>query len=170
MEDRPQATSQARSLELEVDMAQQQLEWRLQRIAWVVFYGLLAAIVLGLLGQGPLSEARVGSARDPLHMDYQRFLRHRTPDTLHVTLMPSGDTASLLIEREYVKRAGLQTVTPQPLRTLSEDGALVFIFAARAGMPVEVELDIRAERVGTLAGWIAVPGRDKLRFSQFVYP
>ena len=55
--------------------------WRAERVAWCVMALVLLATLLGAFGDGPLSDARVGSPRT-FTVEYDRLLRSSSPALL----------------------------------------------------------------------------------------
>ena len=157
-------------LEIDIDPRQQRFEWRLQRIVWLLLTALLIAIMLGVLGQGVLSKTAAMSADGSLRIEYDRFMRHHSPDTLRVTMQAPGETARLSLASDYLQRLDIEKVTPQPAQVISEPGAMSFVFHARPGTRMEAVLHISPDKVGPLEGWVAVDGKPPLSFRQFVYP
>ena len=64
-----------RGLQIDENLQFQQREWRTSRAAWIVLLLTMAAMALGLFGNGPLSEARAGEPGDALWVEYSRFGR-----------------------------------------------------------------------------------------------
>jgi hypothetical protein len=131
---------------------------------------LLIAIALGLLGKGPLSEAGVGSSEDAIQMKYERFMRHRSPDNLRLTVQPSSDTVRVMLDSQYARRIEIEKITPEPEHVISGPDATTFVFNAGSSGQMHAQFYIRPEKVGKLEGWIAVEGKPRHTFSQFVYP
>jgi hypothetical protein len=156
-------------LEINEDLRHERREWGVQRVAWILLYLLLAAIALGLFGNGPLSKTVIGTDDAPL-LEYERFMRHRSPDTLRVTAVPSGGKVTVALGRRYLQRIAIQQIEPVPERVVAGVDATQFIFSAVSTQAVEVLFEIRPDRVGSADGWIAVNGGERHRFSQFVYP
>ncbi|SNS86982.1 hypothetical protein SAMN06265795_10844 [Noviherbaspirillum humi] len=158
-------------LELEVDPRQQRLEGVVERVAWVVLAAFLMAIAFGLFGRGgPLSDSEAVSADRDIGIEYQRFVRHHTSDTLRIRVDAKADTVRLKVSADYLRRIQIEQVTPPPQRVVMEKGALVYEFNARPGSIHDITFDFMPEGIGSLPGWIALEGRSRLSFEQFVYP
>lgn len=156
--------------EIGEDMRQQHREWRMQRVAWVLLYALLLCIMLGLLGKGALSEATLGEPGAPLQTEYQRFLRHRSPDTLRLRITPTSGQVRVLLDSDYAGHVEIKRVAPEPERVIAGADAITFVFNARATEPMTVTFEIQPEEVGSLHGWVGLQGQERHAFSQFVYP
>lgn len=157
-------------LEINEDLRQERREWIVQRLVWPLLYLLLGAIALGLFGDGPLSKTVEGAEGAPLRIEYERFMRHRSPDTLRVTALPAGDRLAVSIDRRYLQRIAIDQIEPLPERVIAGADATRFIFQAGSPQALEVLFTIRPDRVGGAEGWIAANGGQPLHFSQFVYP
>src|SRR5690242_8532320 len=75
-------------IQIDVDRRHSRREWRIERIGWAVMAVLLAAGLLGLLGYGPLSQARAGEP-GTLSVTYDRLQRASAPSEYHFTVAPS---------------------------------------------------------------------------------
>lgn len=157
-------------LQLNDDMRQQRHEWSIQRVTRPLLYALLVAIMFGLLGNGPLSHAVEESPGSPLRMEYERFMRHRAPEKLRLTIQPSSGTVSVLLDSQYAKKIDIKDITPTPEHVISDGTALTFVFNAGSSAPMYVEFHIQPEKVGKMEGWIALKDNPRQPFSQFVYP
>lgn len=157
-------------LQIDPHLRQQEWEWRIQRISWVFFYALLAAILLGALGRGPLSQTRLQAPGGGFEMEYERFMRHLSPDLLRVTVRPASDHFRLRFENGYIERVQVEQIVPEPQETVSEEGATVFVFKAAAARPAQVEIYIRPQKIGAIEGRVALDDGPPQAFGHFVYP
>lgn len=155
----------------ETDRKQREREWRIQRVAWCVLSIVLLAVALGATGRsGPLS-VRTEQYRDgSLQLKYNRFMRNHSPDNLRARIFASSETVSLQIDKGYLREVELDKVTPEPAQVIAGSDATVFVFNARPNSEVEATFHLQPEAPGGLAGWIALEGKPRVHFSQFVYP
>jgi hypothetical protein len=156
--------------QLEEKMGQVRREWRMQRIAWPLLYALLAACVLGLFGQGPLSRTEARSADGRLQMEFERFLRRESDDSIDFTLRPAGSSARLRLSSAWVGKVDIDHVFPEPEQRVSGADAVTLVFNTQAQQPVRVRVRLRAQEMGRLPGWAALDDGAPLQFRQFVYP
>jgi hypothetical protein len=169
--------------EVSEDLRQERREWQVQRIVWPLLYLLLLGTMLGLFGNGPLSTTQTGTAA--LQLEYQRFLRHRAPDTLQLSIAPTAGNTTVLLDRAYLQHIHIETVSPEPERVIAGTDAVRFVFhtenngrdandRAANGRATngraEIVFDVRPQKVGAVDGWIALEGQPRHRFTQFVYP
>lgn len=157
-------------LQIDPHPRQQAWEWRIQRVSWVLLYALLGAILLGVLGRGPLSETRLQSPDGAFAMEYERFMRHHSPDLLRLTVRPASDRFRIRLAHGYIERVQVERIVPEPQETRSEEGATVFVFEAAAGRPARVEVYVRPQKIGPIEGWVALDDGPPRAFGHFVYP
>ncbi|HET9644331.1 MAG TPA: hypothetical protein VFP68_13465 [Burkholderiaceae bacterium] len=155
-------------IDLRETLSQERREWTIQRVAWAVLYALIVGVMLGLIGDGPFSEAR--SRAGPLAIEYSRFMRQGAPDRLLVVLRASPPVARVAFDAAYLERVGIEKIVPEPSKTLAEDGSLVFVFDVGSPGELRVEFQLNPNRWGRLQGWVTSSGPARLRLSQFVYP
>ena len=113
-------------------------------IAWPLLYALLAACLLGLFGQGPLSRTDVRSADGRLQIGYERFLRRESDDSIDFTLRPTGQSARLHLSSAWVRKVDIDHVFPEPEQRVSGADAVTLVFATHAQQPVIVtDMELR---------------------------
>lgn len=159
-------------LELDEDLPHQRREWTVQRVGWVVMALVVLAALAGLLGHGPLSQATARSDDGTVSVEYDRFERLQSPGRYAVLLAPAvvpGERVELRFGPEWVKRAEIERVDPQPVEVRAEGAAMVYTFATTPGQPVRVQVQFRTQAFGSLPVTIDVAGR-RLDFRQFIYP
>jgi hypothetical protein len=158
-------------LEIVQDLAHQKREWRFERAGWAVLAVLVALALLGLFGDGPLSERTLASADGQLRIEYDRFLRREAPATLrvHVAARPSTEVR-VWLGRDYLERVNRREISPLPQRVEEGPARHEYVFRlASADTPLTVVFRLTPESIGTLLGQIGI-GEARLEFSQFVYP
>lgn len=157
-------------LEIDIDPVRQRREWFVKRVAWVLLYAGLGAIVLGALGRGPLSTTGAISGDASVRLAYEKFVRRHSPDQLRVVATAAADTLEIRLDSVYLADIRLEAVTPQPARVVAAGDTTAFVFSARPGSRLQLTFDYQPERVGALRGWLAAGDGERLAFSQFVYP
>ena len=165
----------APGLDLDQDLAFQELFWRIERVAGWGMLLLVVAACLGVFGSGPLSEGTAVAAG--LEVRYPRFSSLQTSETLDVRIDGGAvrdNQARLWVDRRYLERVRLETVVPTPVRVEGTPDRVVYTFAAtEPGHPLRVRLTLQPERIGVLNGALGVepPGAGaRLAFRQIVYP
>jgi len=160
-----------RSIEIDDDPRQQEIEWKMQRIAWVVLSLLLLAVAFGLFGRGgPMSTVEETSP-DGFTVEYERFLRHDSPDVMRVSVQKTSSAlVRVKIDSLYARHIQIERVTPEPERETGADGVVTFVFRTQPGTRFEATFYFTPEKHGSLKGWIALDTGARHALSQFVYP
>lgn len=147
---------------------------RVQRIAWVALALAVLAVLLGVFGgQGPVSDARQRTADGVLEIRYDRLTRWSAPATLEITVSGEHVDANELrlgLNREYLKAALIERITPAPVRTQAGTGEIYFVFAAAPGARALIVFHLKMEAIGLQRGRITLAPDTALEFAQFVYP
>jgi hypothetical protein len=153
-------------LELEEDLAFQQKTWAAERVGWLVMALIALASIVGLIDTGPLSSTREGNP-NTLEVEYDRFIHLETPAQLRVKL-PTKGSFSIQLPFEYIERADISCVIPQPVNAVSEGGRVTYFFSGRPGT-AQVLFDMTAREPGSLKGSVQ-SGQHRVEFTQFVFP
>lgn len=162
---------QYRALEIDADHRQQRREWATQRFAKVGLLALLIAIGLGLFGRGgPISAVEKSAGGGAARLEYQRFVRHHSPDRLELSAQARSTIVRVSIASAYLKQVQLEHITPPPERVVSADGAVEYRFNTVPDARLHATFHFAPDYVGPLRGWIAVDGQGRLAIDQFVYP
>lgn len=147
--------------------------WRVERIGWCVIALLLAATLLGLFGDGPLSRARAGSD-ETLSVEYDRLLRSSAPTQYRFRASPAlaaRGSLRLRFDQSLIEHMEVDSIVPQPEHQLSGPGYTEFIFLLNAGRrPATIDLRYRPATFGRQHGRVSVAGEHALVIDQFAYP
>jgi hypothetical protein len=161
-----------RSIEMDDDPRQQEIEWVVQRIAWVLLSALLIAVALGLFGRGgPLSKVEAMSEDGRFMVEYDRFLRHDSPDLLRVTVRKAdAPVVRIRMDSRYARSIQIERITPDPEREASADGTVTFLFRTQPDAALEASFYFTPEIHGKLEGWVALDNGARHALSHFIYP
>lgn len=159
------------ALEMDDDPRQENREWIVQRIAWVMLSGLLVAVALGLFGRGgPISTKQAASPDGILQVEYERFMRYHSPDRLHLRIKATSEQVRLNIEGHYARQMQIERITPEPEQEIGEDGVVTFVFATTPPADLHATFHFAPQKYGSMEGWIALPGSARIPVRHFVYP
>jgi hypothetical protein len=161
-------------LQIKEDLEHERREWKVQRIAWILMALVLVAAVLGLFGDGLFSEGTASTPDGSFALDYPRLARFEAPTTLTARFAPPAadeESLSLWLEGSYLRDLEIERMTPEPESTMTEDGGVRFVYAAReTSEPFEVTLHVRFERFGSVSGRVGTSSGAALSVRHFVYP
>jgi hypothetical protein len=157
-------------IEVAQDLALEQREYHVRRVATVAALLLLVAALLGLLGgKGPFASADVATPTGDAQLTYHRFLQYSSPDELDVRFpRTAGNRASVGFSNDYLASVEIQDTSAQPESVTTSRDRTVYAFAARPGG--EVTFSIQPQSIGRKHGVIYGPDGSAAGFSQWVYP
>ncbi len=160
-------------LEVSQNLDYQRRMWAVQRVGWALMVLALLAALVGLVGDGPLSDASAGDG-GALRVEYPRFARHRAPGTLEFRLTP-GDGAQrearVWLNREYLRGVTVETVFPEPASVETGPEGITYVFTlAQPGQPATVIFNLMHETIGRQQGRVRLDDGEPVTFGQFIYP
>ena len=153
----------------------QRASWRIQRVGWLVMSGIVGAALLGLFGGGPLSSAEAGDAQSGLSLEYERFTRVNSPQTLDVQIahptMAADSTVKFWLDRKWIESNEMKSVTPEPESAELEADRIIYTFnTSRSTMPLRARFHLENRAMGLLHGRGGIVGGRTYSFKQFSYP
>ena len=162
------------SADITDDIAFQRRSWRVQRAGWIVMLLIAVAALSGIFGGGPLSSAETAST-DGFRVRYERFIRLRAPQTLHIEAPAAAaradSTLSIWLDRKWLESNGLEAIVPEPESSLLEADRIVYAFrVVPASGPILIRLDLEALSTGSVSGRAGIPGGSSASFTQFAFP
>jgi len=160
--------TKSKGLQVNEDMDFQRLEWRIERIGWIILALVISAALLGLLGNGPLS-ASVKTA-GTVEVKYDRFLHRNAPCLYRIHLKPRDADTAIHVNREFLDSVKLDQIVPQPSEVeLAADGILLH-FETRAPAAGVVTIPFEPQAAGLLHFRIRVGSERPIGLTQIVYP
>ena len=161
-------------LQVGQDLEFQRREWVVERIGWGLMALLVIAALFGLLGGGPLSQATAGGEGGPFQVQYGRFVRHRAPTDMEITLQPGAvqeDKARVWVDREWLDTIDLQSVLPEPDSMQAGGDRLIYVFELdEPGAPASIKFDYMPVKYGARIVSVGLDGGESVSFNQVVYP
>lgn len=165
-----------RSAESQLGLPEYRGHSLIERIAFALLVLFVIAALLGLFGDGPLSESVASSADGQVRVEYQRFGRRVTPQSLEITVpVPRGTTAvELAINDDYLRAVQITEIFPEPMDVNHQRPAGKLRFSTDdSGQSMTVRLHLRPQHAGLLDARLTVgpPGKPAaVHFKQLVYP
>lgn len=159
-------------IEVDQDLDHARSLWRVQRVGWAVILLIVIGATLGLFGHGPLAD---GQARaEGLTLEYERFARHGAASSLRAEIQPQalrGDTLTLWMTRNYLERAELESILPEPERVVTRGDLVVFTFMiAERSRPTRITFNLRPDEYWSARARAGIDGGGSVVFRQFIYP
>ena len=160
-----------RDLQIEEDLQFQERAWVVQRVGWGVMLLLVVATIAGVFGEGALSSATVGDAKQ-LKIEHERFVHYLTPTVLkiHVRAGPEDKKLQVRINSGFMQAVKVDNVVPQPASVETGDQWLSYNFTVETPGQVTIRIDLTPETIGRLSATINSGHGEPLSFRQFVYP
>jgi hypothetical protein len=158
----------------EGDFEHEVVEWRVERVAWVLMLVLILAGLAGLLGSGPLSHAVARASGSALWAEYERFERRNAPSVIVIHLTPrtaQGETVRLWFNSGFFRNVNLERIDPQPERMeVGADRYIASFALNEPGGEVLIRVHFEANEIGKMETKLGLEGGPSLHLSQFVYP
>jgi hypothetical protein len=146
-----------------------------EKVAFALLVLFIVGAMLGLFGDGVLSQASVSSADGEVRVEYQRFSRRHAPEPVEITFptQPGADTIELTINAEYLRRVQIEEIFPQPIESTHQQTGKLRFRTDGQGQDMTVRLHLQAEHAGWFEARLTAgpPGKQaQVRFNQLVYP
>jgi hypothetical protein len=146
-------------------------EFLFERVGWVFMGLVVVAAILGLFGNGLLSEAVLKN--EQFQMKYHRFLHFGNLTSLDIEIASQKSEEGIVaiaFSNAYLHSFRIETIQPAPESSAHGDQILFWFTATGASEPVNVQIRLEPQKIGILEGKIFVNGEDAYVFRQFVYP
>ena len=151
----------------------QQREWLIQRIGWVVMFILLVAAATGLFGHGPVVDREKQSPDGTMSVEYYAVQRHAAPSHLYIRFRQTtpNEPVRLSISRQFVDSIKLESITPEPFSTVMEDEQVTYSFRAfnRTGAG-QMVFRYQSDSFGPVEYDLRLNEGPSVRLSHFVCP
>ena len=131
------------------------------------------ACVLGLLGQGPLSQRSAANPDRSIVMRYEPVVRYGAPTAivLDTRVPPGGDRVAVTMSKDLVDLFGLERITPQPSRWEAGDEGIRLEFPVLPGAErVFVRFSGSPSFRGGASLWAKLDAGEALSWSQYAVP
>lgn len=160
---------------IEEDLRFQIRSWRIQRAGWVLGLLLLAAALVGLFGNGPLSTATARSADGGIEVTYDRLARHGSPTQLKVDVRQplAGDGPVVVwLARDFLDGIEIEAIIPEPNRVVDSDARTGYEFEVEdvGGDGLNVTFFVRYDQIFIRHGEVGVGSGQPVPFDMLVYP
>lgn len=162
------------NLDINQDLEFQYNAWKRQKIAWKILLLVLLSALLGLLGDGPLSDAKKGEKTDKIWVEYQRLTRFQSLTKLKINLsQDTGNQGELRINlsQEYLQNNQIQQINPLPYYVETGQKHITYVFRQiQPPQPTTITFYLQPEQIGIINAEIKLPQAKPIKFKQIVYP
>lgn len=155
-------------LQLDEPRERQRRYWRVQRIAWWAFGGVMLLAILGLTGSGGMFHKQTVDFA-AASVEIPRVTRWEGSDDLSITFREPGDSHEITMSQPFFDRFMIERIQPEPDRTVLRPAAQAMTFPAADAPPHEVKFDIRAMHFGWTGFDMTIAGETR-RINLVVLP
>lgn len=149
---------------VEDEIALHKKGWIAQRAGWILMLLFLLAALLGLFGEGPLSEKKVKSGN--MEVEYQRFCRYEHHVVLK--LLSAGENIIVVsLPQAYVEKFKIDKIVPTPYGEVASPGYVDYLF--RGTKNDNVRFYMAPAKKGSAGGVIRV-NNQPVSIQQYIYP
>ena len=157
-------------LSIEEDLAFERAEARVARVLWVLLLAVMAATLLGLFGNGPLSATQVTDEAAGLRVEYDRFGRLGAAMRTTVQLETSPDgRASFTLDRPYLDAVRIVAIHPEPDASAPMASEVRYAFSGLPAPPATITIDFEPRTFGRIRAQIGTDS-GHLSFIHVIYP
>lgn len=142
-----------------------------ERAGWVFMALVIVAAMLGLFGNGYLSDSVLKN--EHFQMKYDRFLHFGDLTSLEIEVPPQKGGPGLVaiaFSNAYMHSFRIERIQPDPESSAHGDQILFWFTTTGPDETVKVQFRLEPQKIGSLEGKIFVNGEDGYVFRQFVYP
>lgn len=166
---------QKRSAEAQLGLPEYRGHTVAEKIAFALLVLFVVGALLGLFGDGWLSETAASSADGQLRVEYQRFSRRHAPQSLDITIptRPAANSVELSVNADYLRAIQITEIFPQPTESTHQQTGKLRFATDGSGETMTVRIHLEPQHTGMLEGHLTagVPGKaTEVRFKQLVYP
>jgi hypothetical protein len=171
MEDFQQDEGRNRNYPVQEHMRWQRIEWRIQRLGYVILLAVVISGACGLFSKGFLSDREIVSSNGMLHVKYERFGRQQSDMAMTLRLQPQRALYHVTLSGDGVDNFQLQSIQPQPLRAESRDRSLTLWYQTQSlNHGASIWLGGQPQSPGKYTFVISDSEGDNVQFTQWVYP
>lgn len=153
------------------DLMHEKVEWKIERVGWVVWALIILAALAGLLGQGLLSQQIAGDKTSPLWVEYQRFERYQSPTKLVIHATTDQPQMRLWINSGFIKKVEVSHIDPEPERVeVGSDRYVYPIAVTDRNKEVVISIYFKYNESGIRHIELGAENGHTLRFWELVYP
>jgi hypothetical protein len=166
-----EAEEKPAELDIDQDMLFQRKQWVVQRIAWLIFALIVLAGLSGLLGTGPLANARAGDA--DVQIEYESILHRASPTELMIhpgDQITADGNIEVALTQAFLKNLEIHRIIPEPDSEELSGDEIIYSFKVGEGGPSTITFQFEPLDAGSFQGHIRINNGDPISINQLVYP
>lgn len=152
-------------LDLNEDIRLHQKGWMVQPIGKVLILSFMIAGLLGMFGDGWLSQQNILQGRTQLQ--YERYFRQDAEMKMQVSQAGVTGRSAISFPLAYINQLQVTQVIPEPEQTFIRDGQMWYVFQAEQNLVVTFL--IRPKTRGGLPGSVYV-NEENIPVHHFIFP
>lgn len=139
--------------------------WKLRKVGKIVMVAFILCALLGLFGNGPLSNRTRTSNNDTLRYEY--FTRYQSNTELDFNLYNLSDITRIAFPQQYLKSFRIEAIFPEPEdNRIANDTVTYFFKTAAKG---SIRFYLMPQERGHIEGNVVVNDK-KFDLSHFIFP
>jgi hypothetical protein len=147
---------------------------RLVHLVGVAFFVLvLLAALIGLVGKGPLSKVKGGSAATGLQIEYFRFIHYQGPVDLRIFVGAAAATNGMVrlqLSKAFVEEVEIERIDPEPEAATAGPTHFTYAIRIETNAPAEVRVRFASSHFGRLNFEVGLADGPRLKLQHFVFP
>jgi hypothetical protein len=153
------------TMQMEDEIRLHEKGWIVQRVGWVILAILLVAAILGVFGDGILSNRTQTNGN--VSISYQRFGRFESQQSLKINATSVQRELIVSIPQGYLRAMEIDNIIPEPAKQKIENDHLKLSFDAEE--LAEVTVYFNPKQIGTTSASVKIDDQSFL-LSHFIYP
>lgn len=156
---------------VEEDFAFQRRIWRFERVGWYLLLTIVALTLCGLFSRGPLSSMREVSPKGSLSVEYERFHRNGSVNTMVIRARgPTDGPLTIVLGKAMMEGFSVESMQPQPAAAAAGPQGVRLTLAADEHGESSLYITWRSDGLGSFNSEVAIEGGEELSIFQFIYP
>ena len=126
------------NLEIEEHLSMQERGWKVQKVGLYFIFAMVLAAAVGLYGDGPLSKRKL--SQNNATVEFERFYRFEAQMELKVEVnaFTNADGLSVMFPAKYLDHFQVESILPEPEKTVVEGDQLVYLFSGSGISPSHI--------------------------------
>lgn len=160
-----------RQVPVEEDLAFQRRIWRFERIGWYLLLAVVVLTLCGLFSRGPLSSMHDVSPGGNLSVEYERFHRNGSVNTMVIRAHgPVDGPLTIVLGKAMMEGFSVESMQPQPAAAAASPQGIKLTLATDEHGESTLYITWRSDGLGVFDSTVAIEGGEQLSIFQFIYP